>query len=266
MSVEPEFVEYHRSIADELKTTQNRVRNLIRDRHWLTDGEYKEVILRKVLKSCLPEFLHVGRGFVCYSDGASTQLDVLITDKRKPTLFQEGDLVIVTSDCVEAIIEVKTKLSLGATDLGEVLSKLAEQAQKVEKNIPNKKCWAGLLVYDSPDSLGHEGYEGTAKKLLKRISEACTGDEAKIDCVAFGPQMFIRYWPGAIVDVGEPGWSCYAFNKEPHARLAPAYFVSNLVWDVSSGLADTVKYAWFPVNKEQYRVGYITLEGRKFQT
>lgn len=157
MPVQPDFVKYHQSIADELKATQNRVRNLIGDRHWQTDGEHKESILRTVLRARLPSSLLVGRGFICFREGPSTQIDILITDANKPTLFKDGDLVIVTPDCVRAVIEVKTKLD-AQNDYQEALSKLADVAAKIRRNNvfgnippePPHECWAGLLVFEEP--------------------------------------------------------------------------------------------------------------------
>ncbi len=259
MPIAVDYVRYHQSLADELKATQDRVRCLIADRHWLTDGEHKEAILRSVLRSRLPEFLHVGRGFVCYQDAPSTQLDVLITDKSKPTLFREGDLVIVTPDCVEAIIEVKTKL--GQAALSTALTTLAEQAQGVRNTRSDKPCWTGLFVFDGPEDETDNAYKKSARMVLEAISQACRSyNLPEIDCVAFGPEMFVRYWPSLpCTSTPEPGWSCYVFNKDAHKGLAPAFFVGNLIWQVSLGISDHMAYAWFPIDKEQYRVAYIGL-------
>ena len=258
MPIAVDYVRYHQSLADELKATQDRIRCLIADRHWLTDGEHKEAILRSVLRSRLPEFLHVGRGFVCYQDAPSTQLDVLITDKGKPTLFREGDLVIVTPDCVEAIIEVKTKL--GQAALSTALATLAEQAQRVRDAKPDKP-WTGLFVLDGPEGETDNAYKESARMVLEAISQACRSyKQPEIDCVAFGPEMFVRYWRNLpCTPSGEGGWSCYVFNKEAHKGLAPAFFVGNLVWRMSLGDSSSMTYAWFPIDKEQYRVAHIGL-------
>jgi hypothetical protein len=253
-----DFVQYHKSIDDEFKATQNRVRNLIADCHWLTDGEYKEVILRKVLRSCLPEFLHIGRGFVCYEQHSSTQLDVLITNKDRPTLFQEGNLVIVTPDCVEAIVEVKTKLER-RSELTETLTKLANQVEDVRWKKPGRQCWAGLFVFDGPEGVD-AGDKEKSRNLLEAIAEASQGEpEGAINCVALGSELFVRYWPDTMPGAGTPGWQSYVFNEGTHARLAPAYFVSNLVWQISPDTSAEMKYAWFPIPKQGYRIAYVAL-------
>jgi hypothetical protein len=87
---QPDFKAYHRSVSDELYSVKNRIRNLVR--HWGTDGEAKEVALRSVLRRHLPESVIVGRGFVVTPEASSTQIDILVVDASKPTLFKDGDL------------------------------------------------------------------------------------------------------------------------------------------------------------------------------
>jgi hypothetical protein len=265
------FTDYQESIADELKATKNRVRNLIGDAHWLTDGEHKEAALRKVLKSYLPESVRVGTGFVCYphesvnnARATSTQLDTLISSIAKPTLFKDGDLTIVTADAAEAIIEVKTKLS--PNRLNEALKKLADQVERVRENAfdkvpagnfqpePDKQCWAGLFVFDS--NLSH-------RTLMEAVSAAADGKERRVvNCIAAGPNLFLRYLKFDQYDDGlyyEKRWHSYDIRG-----LAIGYFVSNLVWHISDGIPLHTKPAWFPIEegKETQRKWYATLQGK----
>ena len=108
MNQGPDYTSYHKSLTDELYSIKDRIRNLVK--HWPTDGESKEAVLRSLLRKLLPESVIVGRGFIVASDRSSTQIDVLIVDARKPTLFRDGDLLIVTPDAVLGVIEVKTRL------------------------------------------------------------------------------------------------------------------------------------------------------------
>ncbi len=77
--------------------------------HFQTDGEYKEAALRTVLRRHLPLSLIVGRGFVVTPHDSSSQLDLLIVDGSKPTLFRDGDLVFVTPDCVRPLSRSKPR-------------------------------------------------------------------------------------------------------------------------------------------------------------
>src|SRR5512147_173447 len=103
MNVQSHF----RSLADELWALKNRVRNFIDDAHWLTDGEWKESVLRNILRRHMPASVGVGRGFVITPNSCSSQVDILIYDTSKPTLYKDGELVFVTADSVKAVIEVK---------------------------------------------------------------------------------------------------------------------------------------------------------------
>ena len=56
---------YFRSLGNEVEALKNRVRDLKDSTQWLTDGEWKESVLRNVLRRNLPESVGVGNGFVC---------------------------------------------------------------------------------------------------------------------------------------------------------------------------------------------------------
>lgn len=99
--IRSDLTEYHKSISQELNLVKDRVRNIIGSSHWQSDGEHKEAVLRRILRTHLPESLHVARGFVYFPRefqydnewrNVSPQLDILIRDRSKPTLFKDEDL------------------------------------------------------------------------------------------------------------------------------------------------------------------------------
>src|SRR3954470_22056388 len=55
---------YFQSVHDELLSLKNRVREVTSDPHWLTDGEWKESVLRTILRRHLPSTVSVGRGLL----------------------------------------------------------------------------------------------------------------------------------------------------------------------------------------------------------
>src|SRR3990172_956635 len=121
---------YFQSLTLELNSLKDRVRNFIGDHHWLTDGEWKESVLRTVLRRHLPQSIGLGKGFVLKQNGEpSTQIDILLYDVSKPILYREGDLVIVSPDAAIGAIEVKTKLR--NAEIGEAFNKLADIAENV---------------------------------------------------------------------------------------------------------------------------------------
>lgn len=279
MPINSDFIKYHKSISVELKATQDRIRNLIGSKHWPTDGEHKEAILRKVLKGHLPEVMKIGRGFVCYRQGPSTQLDIMVTNCYMPTLFKDGDLMIVSSDNVEAIIEVKTKLE-SPKEIQSALDKLATQVSgirnaKRSRDISENHsgaCWAGLFIFDAPrfptGDRRERAVNRKAHNVLQCLSQAAITDPSRaINCVSLGADIFFRYWPKGTIHIGgsmrEPGWQSYYFNRSPHKGLSPAYFIGNLVIDITPEIYHHIKYFWFPIQdsygKEQYRMHSIGL-------
>jgi hypothetical protein len=69
---------YFKNLTTELESLKNRVRYYIEDAQWQSDGEWKESVLRTILKRHLPKNIGVGRGFIVNVEQATTQIDILI--------------------------------------------------------------------------------------------------------------------------------------------------------------------------------------------
>ena len=242
----PDFFAYHRSLTDEIYSLKNRIRDLVN--HWGTDGEHKEVALRSILRRHLPESVLVGRGFIVTPNSASTQIDILIVDDNKPTLFKDGDLLIVTPDAVRAVIEVKTALR-SPQIMKDALVKLAEVEKLCREVQGTENVWTGLFVY--------EGNESQHENLLKGIAKAYESTTLPINCVSYGKDLFIRHLEtGSVVSspVQDSVWHSYHLRS-----MAPAYFVGNVVDSISLVDRRTSSFAWFPIpdGKEAKRVFYL---------
>lgn len=249
--LERDFLKYHKSIAAEMLAVKDRVRHLIGDRHWLTDGEHKEAILRRVLRNHAAQSLEIGRGFVCARDETSRQIDVLVAFRNKPALFRDGETLLVTPDAVSAVVEVKSQLS--GAEFDEALEKVADDIQVI-RAAGNTACVAGLFVFES---LRHNSAH---RRILSSVQRACRGEADRIvNWIAAGPDLFVRFWADAAAvngDVGQPVWHSYHLTDLSHA-----YFISNVVWDACPNLDRRMHYAWFPVEggKELHRQSYIGL-------
>lgn len=207
----------------------------------------------------MPENVLVGEGFVCYKSGnsqTSKQLDILITSKLKPKLFKDGEFVIVTPDAVKAIVEVKTKIS-SRDEFLKALKRLVKDAQRIrnkKEDCRGENCWAGLFIYNDI-SLDYQA-------LLEACRDAANQDVLRaVNCMSGGASKFIRFWRNgtdANSPVKGPVWHAYDLED-----LAPAYFLSNLVWHVTPGMQRDMQYAWFPIEggKETRRRWYIPLSG-----
>lgn len=267
-----DFLEYHKSIAAELQATKDRIQYLIGGQHWLTVGENKEAILRKVLRSHIAETLHVGTGFVCGPHKTSHQTDILISSRDKPILFGDGELRIITPDMAIGIVEVKTKVKI--PNLRNILQKLADDVEIIRTS-GNQHCMAGLFSYELEDenlyninNINDRNYREELrhklnrrhKCILRSIQQISDGDENRaINWIAAGPDIFIRYWDNGYdvrSNIAGPVWHSYCLKG-----LAHAYFLSNVVWDTCPHLRLDMQYAWFPIDggKERYRQWYAGL-------
>ncbi|MCA9606196.1 MAG: hypothetical protein KC619_11405 [Myxococcales bacterium] len=105
---------YLASLQAEVTATANRVRQLIGQKHWLSDGMHKESILTEVLRRHLPETVRIGRGFVVSSHApevVSREQDILILDGRYEAPLLTADSLLVTlPEHVIAAISVKSQL------------------------------------------------------------------------------------------------------------------------------------------------------------
>jgi len=247
---------FYKSISEELKSTQDRIRHLIGDAHWLSDGEHKETILRKTLRNHLPENLRVSHGFVSYEEGTSTQIDILIHSTDKPTLYKEGELVVVTSEAVKAIIEVKTVVNM--EEYKKAIKRLSNNVDSVREE-GSSECMAGLFVYGK----GNNDYckEDQVGKYLEYLKEVSNGNKKKaINLISIGKHLFMRFGCEKYADDEYArrnevsGWNAYRIEN-----LSYAYFISNLVYVLTRGIINAAHL--FPIvgGKEPYKISGISL-------
>lgn len=228
---------HYRAIGCEFLALKNRVRNLIGGAHFLTDGEWKESVLRAFISRHVPAHVHVGRGFVVTGDSCSTQIDVLLYDSRYPLLYREGDLVFATPDAVLGVIEVKT--SADGRTLPKTLRKLAENAALIHRGPRNhrRKLVTGVFAYDSPASPRQEDWSVRAAYTAAERRQA-----RAVSLMALGPSWFVRFWDDAPNGAGEYNrWHLY---RTPD--LSFAYFLHNVISAVAPASVRNNKPVWYP--------------------
>jgi hypothetical protein len=234
---------YFQSLTDECATLKDRVRLLVDDAHWPTDGEWKESVLRSMLKRSGPKSVTIGRGFVVHQTGCTTQIDVLIYDNSMPILYRDGDLVFVTPSACRGIVEVKSSISLG--EFREAAEKVADNAEFIRAHSSDFHIFVGLFSYDVRTA--------NCGPFLDVLKNTANGNPARIvDHVALGPHKLIKYWPSDPTKdrqrLGYDQWHLYNLD-----RMAPGYFIHNLLLGVSKKLAAQRESSWFPTeSKEAY--------------
>ena len=238
--------QYFRSLSTELNSLKDRVRYLIDDGHWQTDGEWKESVLRSILRRHLPKTVEVGSGFFVAPDAHSNQIDVLIYDNSKPVLFKESDLVFVATDAAQAVIEVKASIRSYAL-LEEVLIKLADQSEFIFERTPGnqfqtKPPFVGLFAYD-----WHGGHD--PERVLDALRVAATQNGANphtriVNHVSLGDEWFFRYWqssPDADRGANYCRWHAYELGDRSFG-----YFIHNVIDSISTQAVDMNPGLWFP--------------------
>jgi hypothetical protein len=228
------------SLSLEFEALKDRVKNIIDDAHWQTVGEWRESILRAVLRRHLPDTVRVGRGFITDGNRRSTQVEVLIYDAATPLLYREEDLVIVTPDAVRGIIEVKSLVRRG--DVRDAVKKLAANslvATHQAQGHYRPPAILGLFAYGLDDVT--ESASWVLRELQSCASE-CEGHLVKQLC--FGPSYFVHLWhqePGVWASSGYDMWHLYDLRK-----MSPGYFVNNVIEHVASNSVYQNRDAWFP--------------------
>lgn len=231
----PNFMDYHRSVTDELDALKNKIRNLVI--HWPTDGEWKEAVIRTMLRRHLPPAHLVGTGFIVDRRESSRQIDILTLRPESPTLFRDGDLAIVTPDGPSAVVEVKTSPQ-GYATWEEVAVTLANHGRLCE-NIAKNHPWLGIFSF--------EGGYAQVRNALDALCAARRETGISINCVCIGYDYFIRFWPVGQFEPGDPQedagreyWRAYDLPG-----LAPSYFISNMVDGICNVDREETDYAWF---------------------
>src|ERR1039457_3837324 len=122
--------------GESLSAKADLLDRLIGDAHYLSLGQYKERLLADAIRGFLPRTVEVGTGFVMFPHAdmnppggvefhdplnqsaysISRQCDILVYDvARYPTIFRDGEFVIIRPEAVRAVIEVKGSLTIQET-------------------------------------------------------------------------------------------------------------------------------------------------------
>jgi len=243
---------YYKSLTTEFESLKDRIRNFIGLEHLPTDGEWKESVLRSMLRRNLPERTKIGRGFVLTKDGPTTQCDLLLYDSEAPVLFRDGELVILTPDAVRGIIEVKTNTTTQI--LRDALDKSSAIGMKL--GYQRAKCFFALFSYENsvPDD----------QAVLRELQQRCDLEGKIVDLICLGCSTFVKWWECAPDDTAHAEkylrWHSYRLED-----MAAGYFMNNVLDYVAPKSIGKNAGLWFPeAGKESKKTGDIAF--RPLQT
>jgi len=165
-----QFGAYVASLGDEILSQMNRVRHLIGNRHWQSDGHHKEYLLNHVLRRHIPAGCEVSRGFVVDPRAAaacSREQDLLVVDtSREAPLFNQGGLCIALPQSVLACVSVKTSLEKRSVD-DAVEGLDSVKTLMSEANIDPSDVWCGAYFCELAESVRKR-----PEKVLEYVQEA----------------------------------------------------------------------------------------------
>lgn len=178
------------SWSDELTARINRVRSLIGDAHWLTDGMHKERLLASFISGRLPSSVSAGHGFLVDPtlDLCSREIDVLVRDCLQSAPFlDESGITICHPKAVLAYIEVKSDIT--AATLESSLQMIYETQALVETSNDAAGVWRGIcFTADSADRTD----DSLLKTIGDKVSDVCDLDRAKSgQCINYLPICII---------------------------------------------------------------------------
>jgi hypothetical protein len=228
---------YLQSLADELRLQENRVRDLISNSHWLSDGHHKEYLLAALIERYLPADFRLRRAFVVdASDGScSKEIDLaLIDDNRGLPIFDQGGLAVVLSQSVCAAITVKTSFKKETVE-DAVANLLSVRRLAPGAALQSCPLWTGAFFYNLKTK--QSSAAGLLADELRLLSGShLDAEPPAVDVLVVAPDLFIR---------------CGSSGKELTLRpfdapgLAPALFLAALLQHLAdwrgrpaSGLGD----------------------------
>jgi hypothetical protein len=184
-----EPIECLESWAEELLSRASRVRNLIGSAHWLTDGHYKEELVREYLARHLPNSLRVTRGFICSTEAAtrvSPEIDILITDQESELpWFCEAGVVIAPPSAARGQLHVKTEF--GVPEIIDVFDSVFKVCESCEPQRDPASLWSGAVFFAHTDCASPNDFTNRIKTSLSRYLADSTDDRRAIylpHCIA----------------------------------------------------------------------------------
>jgi hypothetical protein len=240
-----EVKNYFKSLSKELSALKNRVRGFIQDSHWLTDGEWKESVLKTCIERALPSDIRIGRGFIISPSEVSKQIDILLYSSNSPVLFKDGDLVFLPPEAVLGVIEVKTKVNKSS------LFETIEKQKQIGEMLPSKNnAILGIFSYDTEDF--------ASDFVLEFLKENIKNKKQIIHLICLGDSRFFKYWDSAPESIsrnvgGYEKWHSYQLTE-----MAYGYFIHNILYCLRPEFMSGNPKLWFPnASKEFSKKGEI---------
>jgi hypothetical protein len=164
----PEKIAFFLSQTEELVAQADRVRSLIKDSHWYTDGAFKEALLLDSVRRRLPMGMQARRGFVLSDDFAecSKEQDCIIHERLNATpVFEAVDFQIVKPTGVVGLVSVKTKFH--KDEFLDALRGLVSALKIIAEQSGSQVPFIGAFFFDQDASVQDKTVDGWVKELFE---------------------------------------------------------------------------------------------------
>lgn len=186
----PDLKAFFESQSRELAAKANRVRQLIGDTHWYTDGAFKEAILLEAIRQRLPAGMDAHRGFVLSADlsGSSKEQDCIVLDRHASApIFEAVDFRMVNPHGVSALVSVKTKLK--KEEFVDATVGLASALQVIAKEPLAGNPFIAVFFFDEDARVKDDTLIGWAKDLAQNVGWPARRTDALDGDIALGPLL-----------------------------------------------------------------------------
>lgn len=241
----------------ELKARCNRVRDLIGDAHWLSDGHHKEELFKQLLVRHLPSRFRIGRGFMCPSDpreGVSREIDIMISDSESGLpFFSEGGLVIAPPSSVVAQVHVKTEFKV--PELLDVITSVERNLSIFTSCVSNRSLWSGAVFFSRQHAATSSKIQNIWETAISQGRKRGYALSQLPDCVIIvdGP-AFLAEPPTAIKS---KSLRLRMFNCD---GTSPAIFLNHLFDSLSLTARDlTRRNEWYEIISQIHKEKPITV-------
>jgi hypothetical protein len=212
------------TLSAELIAQENRIRFLIGDRHWHTDGAHKEAILISLLSRYLPAGFVATRGFVINTHDenlCSKEQDILILDTRtERPLFLAGDVAVAFVEQTVASISVKTTLdkqTIRAASEGLESLRYVDQRPFSENQI-----WKAIFFYRIESEITNP--ERTVVDWIRQLADSHSNLGWNMLCL--NPHLIVKSNAAPRSGTGELATSYRGYNCP---GMAAAIMISSLL-------------------------------------
>lgn len=230
--MKPEFATFLKSWSWEIASRVNRIRSLIGDSHWASDGSHKEDLVRSFLRPRLPPDTNTCHGFLLdtRTTACSKEIDVLIRDSRQSApLFAESGITICHPSAALAFLEIKSGFRRDALD--SALSLVSDTQRLIRDSGSTQPVWRGIIFFGLEDGTDLGKRQKVLGQCLKDICNLNSSDTA-------GPHYLL---PTCVCSVGE---FCAFLSPDISGKKARLKFFSAGEMSFAIAMSDLISHVF----------------------